>query len=92
MINLEKNIQIFVSFCRAIRAILANIYIAPTRPLYPTRRPTEPKKATNIVLTANRDVFILVNLIGATDLPVRHQNLEMYGNVLIFEIIVYLLI
>ncbi len=68
-------IKIF-SFSRALRGVLANLYIEPTRPLYPTRRRTEPKKVANIAIAANRDVFILVNLIGAIDLPIRREALD----------------
>lgn len=61
---------------RALRVLLAKITIEPNRPLYPVRRQTEQKKVTNIAITANKDVFILVNLIGAVDLPVRRLALE----------------
>ncbi|CAF4571456.1 unnamed protein product [Rotaria sp. Silwood1] len=61
---------------RALRGIIANLYIEPTRPLYPSRRRAEQKKVTNLALTANRDVFILVNVIGALDLPTRRTALE----------------
>ncbi|CAF1043586.1 unnamed protein product, partial [Rotaria sordida] len=60
----------------ALRGIISKLYIEPTRPLYPTRRRTEQRKVTNLALTANREVFILVNLIGALDLPIRRDALE----------------
>lgn len=60
---------------RALRGLLAKISIEPNRPLYPVRR-LEEKKVTNIAIAANRDVFILVNLIGAIDLPVRRLALD----------------
>jgi len=54
------------------------LYIEPARPLYPAARRPEQKKVpvTNLAITANRDVFILVNIIGAIDLPVRQLALE----------------
>ena len=55
---------------------MKKIYIEPTRPLYPTRRLTEPRKAANLTITANREVFILINLIGALNLPIRREALE----------------
>ncbi|CAF2833365.1 unnamed protein product [Rotaria sp. Silwood2] len=61
---------------RTLRGVIAKLYIEPTRPLYPTRRRVEQKKVTNLALTANRDAFILVNLIGALDLPIRRDALE----------------
>ncbi|CAF1050031.1 unnamed protein product, partial [Rotaria sordida] len=61
---------------QALRGIISKLYIEPTRPLYPTRRRTEQRKVTNLALTANREVFILVNLIGALDLPIRRDALE----------------
>jgi len=63
-------------FYRAVRGLIANLYIEPTRPLYPVRRRTEQKKVTNLAVATNRDVFILVNLIGAIDLPIRREALE----------------
>ena len=68
----------FVSVCvnRALSGFLSNLYIEPTRPLYPAKRRTEQKKVTNLAVAANRDVFILVNLIGAIDLPIRREALE----------------
>lgn len=63
-------------FFRAIRGLIANLYIEPTRPLYPTRRRTEQKKVTNIALAAKGEVYILINVIGAADLPVRSDALE----------------
>jgi hypothetical protein len=52
------------------------LYIEPTRPLYPVSRRTEQRKVTNLAVAANRDVFILVNLIGAIELPIRREALE----------------
>ncbi|UJR21447.1 hypothetical protein I4U23_024533 [Adineta vaga] len=61
---------------QALRGVLSNLYIEPSRPLYPVKRRTEQKKVTNLAVAANRDVFILVNLIGAIDLPIRRDALE----------------
>jgi hypothetical protein len=59
-----------------LRGLITKISIEPVRPLYPAARRTEPKKVTNLAIAANRDVYILVNLIGAIDLPVRRDALE----------------
>ncbi|CAF1989494.1 unnamed protein product [Rotaria magnacalcarata] len=64
---------------QALRGLLSSIYIEPTRPLYPSRRRTEQKKVTNLALAANREVYILVNLIGAMDLPIRRSVLTQEG-------------
>lgn len=56
--------------------MFARLYIEPARPLYPSTRRSEQKKVVNFAIAANRDVFILVNLIGATDLPIRREPLE----------------
>ncbi|CAF1101848.1 unnamed protein product [Adineta ricciae] len=61
---------------QALSGFLSKLYIEPTRPLYPAKRRTEQKKVTNLAVAANRDVFILVNLIGAIDLPIRREALE----------------
>ncbi|CAF0923633.1 unnamed protein product [Adineta steineri] len=72
----EMVIEETVPNIQALRGILSNLYIEPTRPLYPVRRRTEQKKVTNLSIAANRDVFILVNLIGAIDLPIRRDTFE----------------
>ncbi|CAF4448867.1 unnamed protein product, partial [Adineta steineri] len=72
----EMVIEETVPNIQALRGILSNLYIEPTRPLYPVRRRTELKKVTNLSIAANRDVFILVNLIGAIDLPIRRDTFE----------------
>lgn len=46
------------------------------RPLYPTPRRMEQKKVTNLAIAATRDVYILINLIGAIDLPIRREALQ----------------
>ena len=48
----------------------------PNRPLYPVRRAIEQKKVTNVALATNRDVFILVNVLAAGDLPIRKSVLD----------------
>ena len=63
-------------FNRALRGFITQISIQPVRPLYPAARRTEQKKVTNLAIAANRDVFILVNLIGALDLPIRREALQ----------------
>ena len=63
---------------RALSGFLASLYIEPARPLYPAARRPEQKKvmASNLAMTTNRDVVILVNIISAIDLPVRRAALE----------------
>jgi len=75
---LNKLVLFLLVSCRALRGFLSKLYIEPARPLYPAARRPEQKKVpvTNLAITANRDVFILVNIIGAIDLPVRQLALE----------------
>lgn len=61
---------------RALRGFITKLSFQPVRPLYPAARRTEQRKVTNLTIAANRDVFILINIIAATDLPIRRDALE----------------
>lgn len=63
-------------YYRALRGFIAKLSFQPVRPLYPAARRTEQRKVTNLAIAANRDVYILVNLIAATDLPIRREALD----------------
>ncbi len=49
-----------------------NLYIEPRRPLYPTRRERKKVKGQNV---SPDDVYILINVVNAYDLPVRKEKL-----------------
>jgi hypothetical protein len=67
---------VLFSNCRVLRGFISTHYFEPNRPLYPARKNNEQKKVANIAIAPNQEVYILVNLIAATDLPVRRDAWE----------------
>lgn len=54
-------------------SLFYNLYVEPRRPLYPNRRERKKVKGQNI---SPDDVYILVNIVNAYDLPVRKEKLR----------------
>lgn len=53
-----------------------SLYVEPRRPLYPQRRERKKVKGQNI---APEDVYVLVNVVNAYDLPVREDKLGYFN-------------
>jgi len=62
-----------LKFQSALGNLFWSLYVEPRRPLYPTRRERKKVKGQNV---SPDEVFILVNIVNAYDLPVRKDKLS----------------